>query len=533
MAWLDKLQTGLDVAGMTPIVGNFVDLINAGISFQRGDVASGVLRASAALPGIGQAVTLGKLGKTAATGAAKGTTKGTGKLAGEGVDTAVRNQKGSFGKMGEGAFGRAGASTRPPRQRGPRSRQTSGRGRTDNQLLGARRDTPIDRVASSAPKAAPTRLNRFTEMLRSGSRTRPRTRIGATLLQGGEPLPKVSEDASALGIPSADPLDLKAFRTQQMAGLVEPEAPEEMSQARKDYMEKILEDARTRAFEDSQAETLSNVDRRRELGNQIISRMTREGAADPMYFSKNPEEKARILREGRKLGDSSFDERDFDRVVRNTKGRAKQQQIKDYKAEVFKKGDAEQSRKGLDFTQSKILERKIAMGENLGPQDIALFRDIMNRKSPAQGESPKQGKPAEKKLPDDKLAAFDATKNATIEQKPLSAADELKAIEAEKAEFDMLQAEEQERYEKDQEEYQKKLAEVDEKVKEEEERRAEEAKKREEAEDAELDRLFQKEAAERKKKRSVTTAIKEEALDPVGEGLSDLKDFLIGGGRRR
>ena len=76
MAWLDKLQTGLDVAGMTPIVGNFVDLINAGISFRRGDVASGLLRASAAVPGIGQAVTLGKLGKTAAKGVTKGTTKG-------------------------------------------------------------------------------------------------------------------------------------------------------------------------------------------------------------------------------------------------------------------------------------------------------------------------------------------------------------------------------------------------------------------------------------------------------------------------
>jgi len=525
MSWLNKLQTGLDVAGMTPIVGNFVDLINAGISFGRGDVASGVLRASAALPGAGQAITLGKLGKTAA----KGTTKETGKLAGEGVDTAVRTPKSSFRQMGEGAFGRAGATTRPPRQRGPRTFKTSGRGRTDNQLLGARRDTPIDRVASSAPKAAPTRLNRFTEMLRSGSRTRPRTRIGATLLQGGEPLPKISEDASALGTPSAEPLDLKAFRAQQMEGLVEPEAPEEMSQARKDYMEKILEDARTRAFEESQAETLSNVDRRRELGNQIISRMTREGAADPMYFSKNPEEKARILREGRKLGESSFDERDFDRVVRNTKGRAKQQQIKDYKAEVFKKGDAEQSQDGLDFTQSKILERKIAMGENLGPQDIALFRDIMNR------QTPKKAKPAEKKLPDDKLTAFDATKDVakTPEQKPLSAADELKAIEAEKAEFDMLQAEEQEKFGKAQEEYQKKLAEVDEAVKKEEERRAEEAKKREEAEAAELDRLFQEEAAERKKKRSIATAIKEEAIDPVGEGLSDLKDLLIGGGRRR
>ena len=277
MSWLNKLQTGLDVAGMTPIVGNFVDLINAGISFGRGDVASGILRASAALPGAGQAITLGKLGKTAATGAAKGTTKGTGKLAGEGVDTAARTPKGSFREMGEGAFGRAGASTRPPRQRLPRSRQTSGRGRTDNQLLGARRDTPIDRVASSAPKPAPTRLNRFTEMLRSGSRTRPKTRIGATLLQGGEPLPKISEDASALGVPSAEPLDLKAFRAQQMAGLVEPEAPEEMSQARKDYMEKILEDSRMRAFDEAAGKEESNIKRRKDLGNEIISKMTRAG----------------------------------------------------------------------------------------------------------------------------------------------------------------------------------------------------------------------------------------------------------------
>lgn len=529
MSWLNKLQTGLDVAGMTPIVGNFVDLINAGISFGRGDVASGVLRASAALPGAGQAITLGKLGKTAATGAAKGTTKGTGKLAGEGVDTAVRTPKSSFRQMGEGAFGRAGASTKPPGQRLPRSRQTSGRGRTDNQLLGARRDIPIDRVASSAPKAAPTRVNRFTEMLRSGSRVRPKTRIGATLLQGGEPLPKISEDASALGTPSAEPLDLKAFRAQQMAGLVEPEAPEEMSQARKDYMEKILEDARTRAFEESQAETLSNVDRRRELGNQIISRMTREGAADPMYFSKNPEEKARILREGRKLGESSFDERDFDRVVRATKGKAKQQQIKDYRAEVFKKGDAEQSQKGLDFTQSKLLERKIAMGEPFGPQDMALFRDIMNR------QAPKKAKPAEKRLPDDMLTAFDATKDVakTPEQKPLSAADELKAIEAEKAEFDMLRAEEQEKFGKAQEEYQKKLAEVDEAVKKEEERGAEEAKKKEIEATAAKEAKRKLAEQEARKKRSLATLFKEEVADPVAGAGEGLKDMLIGGGKYR
>lgn len=508
MSWLNKLQTGLDVAGMTPIVGNFVDLINAGISFGRGDVASGVLRASAAIPGAGQAVTLGKLGKAAT----KGATKGTGKQV-----TNVKRLPAPNAKADQiAAAQKAGASQK------------------QLDILRRRGETPATQLSipgkNVLPKAGkPTRLNRFTEMLRSGSRVRPKTRIGATLLQGGEPLPKISEDASGLGIPSAEPLDLKAFRAQQMEGLVEPEAPEEMSQARKDYMEKILEDARTRAFEESQAETLSNVDRRRELGNQIISRMTREGAADPMYFSKNPEEKARILREGRKLGDSSFDERDFDRVVRNTKGRAKQQQIKDYKAEVFKKGDAEQSRKGLDFTQSKILERKIAMGENLGPQDIALFRDIMNR------QTPKKAKPAEKRLPDDMLTAFDATKDVakTPEQKPLSAADELKAIEAEKAEFDMLQAEEQEKFGKAQEEYQKKLAEVDEAVKKEEERRAEEAKKKEIEATAAKEARRKLAEQEARKKRSLATLFKEEVADPVVDAGEGLKDMLIGGGSYR
>jgi len=508
MSWLNKLQTGLDVAGMTPIVGNFVDLINAGISFGRGDVASGVLRASAALPGAGQAITLGKLGKTAA----KGATKGTGKQV-----ASVKRLPAPNAKADQiAAAQKAGASQK------------------QLDILRKRGETPATQLSipgkNVLPKAGkPTRLNRFTEMLRSGSRVRPKTRIGATLLQGGEPLPKISEDASALGTPSAEPLDLKAFRAQQMAGLVEPEAPEEMSQARKDYMEKILEDARTRAFEESQAETLSNVDRRRELGNQIISRMTREGAADPMYFSKNPEEKARILREGRKLGESSFDERDFDRVVRATKGKAKQQQIKDYRAEVFKKGDAEQSQKGLDFTQSKLLERKIAMGEPFGPQDMALFRDIMNR------QAPKKAKPAEKRLPDDMLTAFDATKDVakTPEQKPLSAADELKAIEAEKAEFDMLRAEEQEKFGKAQEEYQKKLAEVDEAVKKEEERRAEEAKKKEIEATAAKEAKRKLAEQEARKKRSLATLFKEEVADPVAGAGEGLKDMLIGGGKYR
>ena len=43
-SWLDKLQTGLDVVGMTPLVGNLVDLGNAGISLFRGDTTAAALR---------------------------------------------------------------------------------------------------------------------------------------------------------------------------------------------------------------------------------------------------------------------------------------------------------------------------------------------------------------------------------------------------------------------------------------------------------------------------------------------------------
>ena len=130
---------------------------------------------------------------------------------------------------------------------------------------------------------------------------------------------------------------------------------------------------------------------------------------------------------------------------------------------------------------------------------------------------------------------FDATKDVakTPEQKPLSAADELKAIEAEKAEFDMLQAEEQEKFGKAQEEYQKKLAEVDEAVKKEEERRAEEAKKKEIEATAAKEARRKLAEQEARKKRSLATLFKEEVADPVVDAGEGLKDMLIGGGSYR
>lgn len=50
---LDWVQTGLDVAGMVPAVGNIADLANAGISAARGDMVGMGLSLAAAVPGAG------------------------------------------------------------------------------------------------------------------------------------------------------------------------------------------------------------------------------------------------------------------------------------------------------------------------------------------------------------------------------------------------------------------------------------------------------------------------------------------------
>ena len=99
----DKLQTGLSVAGMLPIVGNLADLANTAVSAGRagyakysGDEASAkkhlanmAINAAAAIPGAGQAVTGAKLAaqggkalvKAAVKEGGKGIAKGTAKKA--------------------------------------------------------------------------------------------------------------------------------------------------------------------------------------------------------------------------------------------------------------------------------------------------------------------------------------------------------------------------------------------------------------------------------------------------------------------
>ncbi|MGG5578834.1 hypothetical protein ACPDHL_16075 [Myroides sp. C15-4] len=58
---LDNLQSGLDIIGMVPIIGEPFDLINAGISYSRGNYVEGSLSLAATIPLIGVGATTAKI----------------------------------------------------------------------------------------------------------------------------------------------------------------------------------------------------------------------------------------------------------------------------------------------------------------------------------------------------------------------------------------------------------------------------------------------------------------------------------------
>ncbi|MGP1393957.1 MAG: RHS repeat-associated core domain-containing protein [Inquilinaceae bacterium] len=62
---LDTLQVGLDFAGLFPVAGEVFDLLNAGISYARGDTTGAILSIGAMVPGAGAAATAARLGRRA------------------------------------------------------------------------------------------------------------------------------------------------------------------------------------------------------------------------------------------------------------------------------------------------------------------------------------------------------------------------------------------------------------------------------------------------------------------------------------
>jgi hypothetical protein len=61
----DNIQTGLDVVGMIPIIGEVADFASAGISVARGDYAGAALSMAAMVPFVGNAAGAAKLIRTA------------------------------------------------------------------------------------------------------------------------------------------------------------------------------------------------------------------------------------------------------------------------------------------------------------------------------------------------------------------------------------------------------------------------------------------------------------------------------------
>ena len=97
---LDYLQTGLDVAGMIPILGEGADAINAGISLGRGNYGDAAMSLAAMIPFAGAGVTAAKFGSKIGKALAKNVDKldevaaagkGAVKKIQEAADTARRN----------------------------------------------------------------------------------------------------------------------------------------------------------------------------------------------------------------------------------------------------------------------------------------------------------------------------------------------------------------------------------------------------------------------------------------------------------
>jgi hypothetical protein len=57
-SWVDYLQLGLDIVGVVPGFGDIADIINAGISFGRGNYLEGFLSLIGAIPGVGSLISL-------------------------------------------------------------------------------------------------------------------------------------------------------------------------------------------------------------------------------------------------------------------------------------------------------------------------------------------------------------------------------------------------------------------------------------------------------------------------------------------
>lgn len=78
---LDGLQLGLDIVGLIPVIGEFADVANAGISLSRGDYAGAALALLSAIPFVGYLGTAGKVGRYGTKAVAEASAKAANEMA--------------------------------------------------------------------------------------------------------------------------------------------------------------------------------------------------------------------------------------------------------------------------------------------------------------------------------------------------------------------------------------------------------------------------------------------------------------------
>ncbi|MBK5006078.1 hypothetical protein [Pseudomonas sp. S32] len=98
---LDGIQIGLDVIGLTPVIGEAADIINAGVSLARGDIVGAGLSLLSAIPFAGYLGSAGKIGRhgTKAAAMASNVTKSSEHIARKTAGGAGKNASGDGAKI--------------------------------------------------------------------------------------------------------------------------------------------------------------------------------------------------------------------------------------------------------------------------------------------------------------------------------------------------------------------------------------------------------------------------------------------------
>lgn len=112
---LDGLQLGLDIVGLIPVIGEFADVANAGISLSRGDYAGAALALLSAIPFVGYLGTAGKVGRYGTKAVAEASAKAANEMANraakeaaektakEGSERAIKRAEGVASNSKDGA----------------------------------------------------------------------------------------------------------------------------------------------------------------------------------------------------------------------------------------------------------------------------------------------------------------------------------------------------------------------------------------------------------------------------------------------